>query len=133
MSTKLVYNPTTKRMEMKEETTSSSSTWTKGDIDFIIGGELLKKLEGFAKEDKIDLSEKVLRARAIKGYVTAAIDEWAEKRTSLHKQAAKPDDPKRNDPPKPNDPSKPNQTPANANANASKPNTQTPAPAGAPK
>lgn len=87
MGTQLKYNPETKQMEKVETSGSSSSTWNKGDIDYIIGGDMLRALEECAREDGVDLSDKKLRAQCVKGYVTAAINEWQERRKALKAEA----------------------------------------------
>lgn len=78
---RLQYDPVTKKMV---ETEVKAGTKVPGAADattYIVKGDELTALLGFAKEDSIDLtSDKRARGRAVNSYVEVAIDEFIKGR-----------------------------------------------------
>ena len=74
--TELKYNPVTGRVEQSkvEEKAGASS---RGDYTtFLVTGDQLKTLVGFAKDDVLDMSTPIQRGKAINTYVRAAVEEF---------------------------------------------------------
>lgn len=77
--TTMRYNPETGVVEQtKVERKPSTTGWVRGDVTFIVRDETLQTLLRFAREDKLDVSDKIQRGKAINTYIRAALSEFVK-------------------------------------------------------
>lgn len=86
MPKELKFNPVTGKVEQTEveKKGSKSEDYT----TFLVSGDNLKAILGFAGEDKLDVSTPAIKGRAVNIYVRAAVEEFIKMRQK--KVAVKP-------------------------------------------